>query len=78
MTILVSVIANPHEPVHAANEGAYNWSRDHCDGDTMWPKTLTIFANCIILYFEEDESFLIPLHRVQEVQWEEGDNVYYK
>jgi len=78
MTIFVSVLANPHEKVPPANEGAYNWSRDYCDGDALWPKTLTICANCAVLYFEEGESFLLPFHRIQEIQWDEEDNVTYK
>ena len=78
MTILVTVLANPHEEIPKCNEGAYNWSRNHCEGDTMWPKSLTICANCVILYFEEGESFLIPLHRIQEIEWEKEDNIRFK
>lgn len=78
MTISVSVLANPHQSIPGEYEGTYGWFRDYCEGDAMYPKTLTICANCVVLYFEEGESFLIPLHRINEIQWEELDNVIIK
>jgi len=78
MTILISVLANPSEPVPPANEGAYNWSRAYCEGDALWPDQITICENCIVVDFPEGESFLIPMHRIQEIQWELGDTVIYK
>ena len=78
MTILIAVLANPSEPILPINEGAYNWSRDHCEGDTFYPEQITICASCVVVEFKEGESFLLPMHRIQEIQWEIGDTVFYK